>query len=38
MYGMQSLNSQRAFEATAWHLSLTKAALELHVSPGAIHH
>jgi LysR family glycine cleavage system transcriptional activator len=38
MYGMPSLNSLRAFEATAWHLSLTKAALELHVSPGAIHH
>jgi LysR family glycine cleavage system transcriptional activator len=38
MHGMPPLNALRAFEATARHLSLTKAALELHVSPGAISH
>jgi LysR family transcriptional regulator, glycine cleavage system transcriptional activator len=38
MYGMPPLNALRAFEASARHLSLTKAALELHVSPGAISH
>ncbi len=32
------LNGLRAFEAAARHLSLTKAAAELHVSPGAISH
>lgn len=30
------LNALRAFEAAARHLSLTKAAAELHVTPGAI--
>jgi LysR family glycine cleavage system transcriptional activator len=38
MNGMPPLNALRAFEASARHLSLTKAALELHVSPGAISH
>src|SRR4051812_31982323 len=38
MNGIQPLNALRAFEATARYLSLTKAALELHVSPGAISH
>ena len=38
MHGMPPLNALRAFEASARHLSLTKAALELHVSPGAISH
>src|ERR1700761_328556 len=38
MYGVAPLNALRAFEATARHLSLTKAAMELHVSPGAISH
>jgi LysR family glycine cleavage system transcriptional activator len=32
------LNALRAFEAAARHLSLTKAAIELNVSPGAISH
>jgi LysR family glycine cleavage system transcriptional activator len=32
------LNALRAFEASARHLSLTKAAAELNVSPGAISH
>ena len=32
------LNGLRAFEAAARHLSLTKAAAELNVSPGAISH
>jgi LysR family glycine cleavage system transcriptional activator len=35
---MPSLNALRAFEAAARHLSLTKAAAELHVSPGALSH
>jgi LysR family glycine cleavage system transcriptional activator len=38
MHGMPPLNALRAFEAAARHSSLTKAALELHVSPGAISH
>jgi DNA-binding transcriptional LysR family regulator len=32
------LNSLRAFEATARHLSFSKAALELHVTPAALSH
>jgi LysR family transcriptional regulator, glycine cleavage system transcriptional activator len=32
------LNALRAFEAAARHLSLTKAALELNVTPGALSH
>src|SRR5579864_6029901 len=32
------LNALRAFEAAARHLSLTKAAVELHVTPGALSH
>ncbi len=32
------LNSLRAFEAAARHLSFTKAAEELHVTPAAISH
>src|SRR5947209_6965133 len=32
------LNALRAFEAAARHLSLTKAAQELNVSPGAVSH
>jgi LysR family glycine cleavage system transcriptional activator len=32
------LNAQRAFEAAARHLSLTKAARELHVTAGALSH
>ena len=32
------LNALRAFEAAARHLSLTKAAAELNVSPGAVSH
>src|SRR5947209_14049212 len=32
------LNALRAFEAAARHLSLTKAAQELNVTPGAISH
>jgi LysR family transcriptional regulator, glycine cleavage system transcriptional activator len=35
---MPSLNALRAFEAAARHLSLTKGAQELHVSPGALSH
>ena len=38
MYDLPPLNSLRAFEAAARHLSLTKAAAELNVSPGAISH
>jgi LysR family glycine cleavage system transcriptional activator len=38
MYKMPPLNALRAFEAAARHLSLTKAAQELHVSPGAVSH
>src|ERR1700680_4139376 len=33
---MPPLNALRAFEAAARHLSLTKAAQELHVSAGAL--
>src|SRR5688572_28800898 len=32
------LNSLRAFEATARHLSFSKAAQELHVTPAALSH
>jgi LysR family transcriptional regulator, glycine cleavage system transcriptional activator len=32
------LNALRAFDAAARHLSLTKAALELNVTPGALSH
>ena len=36
MHGLlPPLNGLRAFEAAARHLSLTKAAAELNVSPGA---
>jgi LysR family glycine cleavage system transcriptional activator len=35
---MPPLNALRAFEAAARHLSLTKAAQELNVSPGAVSH
>lgn len=35
---LPSLNALRAFEATARHLSLTRAASELHVTPAAISH
>jgi LysR family transcriptional regulator, glycine cleavage system transcriptional activator len=38
MLAIPPLNALRAFEAAARHLSLTKAAAELHVSPGAISH
>jgi LysR family glycine cleavage system transcriptional activator len=38
MHGLPPLNSLRAFEAAARHLSLTRAAAELNVSPGAISH
>ena len=38
MHNLPPLNSLRAFEAAARHLSLTKAAAELNVSPGAISH
>src|SRR5215471_1166147 len=38
MHDLPPLNSLRAFEAAARHLSLTKAAAELNVSPGAISH
>jgi LysR family transcriptional regulator, glycine cleavage system transcriptional activator len=38
MHGMPPLNALRAFEAAARYLSLTKAAAELNVSPGAISH
>lgn len=35
---LPSLNALRAFEAAARHLSLTKAAEELHVTPAAVSH
>ncbi len=35
---LPSLNALRAFEAAARHLSLTKAANELHVTPAAVSH
>ena len=35
---MPPLNALRAFEAAARHLSLTKAAQELHVTAGALSH
>jgi len=35
---MPPLSALRAFEAAARHLSLTKAAAELHVTPGALSH
>jgi LysR family glycine cleavage system transcriptional activator len=35
---MPSLNALRAFEAAARHLSLTRAAAELHVTAGALSH
>lgn len=35
---MPPLSALRAFEAAARHLSLTKAAQELHVTPGALSH
>jgi LysR family transcriptional regulator, glycine cleavage system transcriptional activator len=38
MQAMPPLSALRAFEAAARHLSLTKAAAELKVSPGAISH
>ena len=38
MYAMPPLSALRAFEAAARHLSLTKAAAELNVSPGAVSH
>ncbi len=38
MYGIPPLNALRAFEAAARHLSLTKAALELNVTAGAVSH
>lgn len=39
MHGpMPPLNALRAFECAARHLSLTKAAVELHVTPGALSH
>ena len=38
MYKMPPLNALRAFEAAARHLSLTRAAQELNVSPGAVSH
>ncbi|MGV3634442.1 MAG: transcriptional regulator GcvA [Pseudorhodoplanes sp.] len=38
MHGLPPLNALRAFEASARHLSLTKAAQELNVTPGAISH
>lgn len=38
MHGMPPLNALRAFEAAARHLSQTRAAEELNVSPGAISH
>ena len=38
MHGLPPLNGLRAFEAAARHLSLTEAAVELNVSPGAISH
>ena len=38
MHKIPPLNALRAFEATARHLSLTKAAAELNVTPGAVSH
>jgi len=38
MHHLPPLNALRAFEATARHLSQTKAADELNVSPGAVSH
>jgi LysR family glycine cleavage system transcriptional activator len=38
MHRIPPLNALRAFEATARHLSLTKAAAELNVTPGAVSH
>src|ERR1041385_4180704 len=38
MYKLPPLNALRAFEASARHLSLAKAAQELNVSPGAVSH
>ena len=38
MYRLPPLSALRAFEAAARHLSLSKAALELNVSPGAVSH
>src|SRR3954469_6192053 len=38
MYKLPPLNALRAFETAARHLSLTKAAQELNVSPGAVSH
>jgi LysR family transcriptional regulator, glycine cleavage system transcriptional activator len=38
MHAMPPLSALRAFEAAARHLSLTKAAAELSVSPGAVSH
>ncbi len=38
MHALPPLNALRAFEAAARHLSLTKAAAELNVSPGAVSH
>jgi len=38
MHAAPPLNALRAFEAAARHLSLTKAAQELNVTPGAISH
>lgn len=35
---LPSLNALRAFEAVARHASITKAAAELHVTPGALSH
>ena len=35
---LPSLNALRAFEAAARHLSLTKAARELNVTPAAVSH
>ncbi|RYD40234.1 MAG: LysR family transcriptional regulator, partial [Sphingomonadales bacterium] len=32
------LNALRAFEAAARHLNFTRAAIELHVSQGAVSH
>ena len=38
MRQLPPLNSLRAFEAAARHLSFTKAATELHVTPAAVSH
>jgi len=35
---LPSLNALRAFEAGGRHLSFTKAAVELHVTPAAVGH